>query len=127
MRDDKDRSSKWLITHHGDSILRLAGIHGFRSWKPVQAEIVQPRQLPDGLIDLYYSDHPEPDPTIVEITTYPDRRVADQVLRDALFVFAKRRVPPEVITIVLRPLGTFQLSGAAQLVSRHGTFQISFS
>jgi hypothetical protein len=32
-----DRSSKWLIQHHGDSILRLAGLTGLVSWKPLQA------------------------------------------------------------------------------------------
>jgi hypothetical protein len=46
-----DKSSKWLIQHHGDSILRLAGIRDIESWKPLQAELVQPRQLPDGLIE----------------------------------------------------------------------------
>ena len=46
-----DKSSKWLIQHHGDSILRLAGIVGIESWRPLQAEVVQPRQLPDGLIE----------------------------------------------------------------------------
>jgi hypothetical protein len=46
-----DRSSKWLIQHHGDSILRLAGIRDIDSWRPLQAELVQPRQLPDGLIE----------------------------------------------------------------------------
>ena len=43
-----DRTSKWLIQHHGDSILRLAGIEDLVSWRPLQAELVQPRQLPDG-------------------------------------------------------------------------------
>jgi hypothetical protein len=126
MRDDKDRSSKWLIEHHGDSIVRLAGITGFRAWRPAQPEVVQPRQLPDGLLELFFPDRAEPDPTIVEITTYADRRDAEQVLRDALLVFADRRVPPEVITLVLRPHGTFRLSGAEQLTSRHGTLAIGF-
>jgi hypothetical protein len=47
---DYDKSSKWLIQHHGDSILRLAGVHDIESWRSVQAEQVQPRRLPDGLI-----------------------------------------------------------------------------
>ena len=43
---DYDRTSKWLIQHHGDAILRLAGLRDLASWRPLQAEVVQPRQLP---------------------------------------------------------------------------------
>jgi len=43
-----DRSSKWLIQHHGDSMLRLAGVKNIQAWRPAQAEVVQPRRLPDG-------------------------------------------------------------------------------
>jgi len=43
-----DRSSKWLIQHHGDSMLRLAGVKNTQAWRPAQAEVVQPRRLPDG-------------------------------------------------------------------------------
>jgi hypothetical protein len=28
-----DKNSKWLIQHHGDSILLLAGIREIESWK----------------------------------------------------------------------------------------------
>ena len=37
-----DKSSKWLIQHHGDSILRLAGVTEIETWKPLQAELIQP-------------------------------------------------------------------------------------
>jgi hypothetical protein len=47
-----DKSSKWLIQHHGDSILRLAGVRDIVAWRPLQAELVQPRRLPDGLIEV---------------------------------------------------------------------------
>ena len=30
---DYDRSSKWLIKHHGDSILRMAGVRDIATWK----------------------------------------------------------------------------------------------
>jgi hypothetical protein len=43
-----DRSSKWLLEHHGDSLLRLGGLTGVTSCRAVQTEVVQPRQLPDG-------------------------------------------------------------------------------
>ena len=31
------------IEHHGDSILRLAGIRRIVDWRPVPGEVVQPR------------------------------------------------------------------------------------
>ncbi|HMF38330.1 MAG TPA: hypothetical protein VKF17_16930 [Isosphaeraceae bacterium] len=30
-----DKSSKWLIQHHGDSILRLAGVRDIVNWRPL--------------------------------------------------------------------------------------------
>jgi hypothetical protein len=38
-----DKSSKWRIQHHGDSILRLARVERIEAWRPAQAEVVQPR------------------------------------------------------------------------------------
>ena len=38
-----DKSSKWLIQHHGNSILHLAGVRDILAWRPLQAELVQPR------------------------------------------------------------------------------------
>jgi hypothetical protein len=57
---DYDKGSKWLIQHHGDAILRLAGIRGIVSWKPLQAEPVHPRRLPDGLIEVRAAGSPGP-------------------------------------------------------------------
>ena len=37
-----DKSSKWLIQHHGDSMLRLAKVERIAAWRPAQAEVVQP-------------------------------------------------------------------------------------
>ena len=41
-----DKSSKWLIQHHGDSILRLAGVLDIVSWQPLPAELVSPAGSP---------------------------------------------------------------------------------
>jgi hypothetical protein len=103
-----DRSSKWLIQHHGDSILRLAGVEAIASWRALQAEVVQPGQLPDGLIEVHHADLAEPTWYVVEIATYPERRIQDQLLRDALLVFLDRRVLPEVVVLVLHPKGYFR-------------------
>ncbi len=69
MRDDYDRSSKWLIQHHGDSILRLGGVGGVKSWRSLQTDLVQPRRLADGLLEVYFLDQTDPSPFIVEIAT----------------------------------------------------------
>jgi hypothetical protein len=73
-----DKSSKWLIQHHGDSILRLAGIVGIQSWRPLQAEVVQPRQLPDGLIEARLEGKPRADLFVLELATYPEARLDEQ-------------------------------------------------
>jgi len=56
-----DKSSKWLIQHYGDSILRLAGIPDFIAWHPLATELVQSRRLPDGLIEVRCHGETEPD------------------------------------------------------------------
>ena len=41
MHHQYDKSSKWLIQHYGDSILRLAGVRDFLTWRPLAAELVR--------------------------------------------------------------------------------------
>jgi len=118
MRDDYDRSSKWLIQHHGASILRLGGVRGVRSCRSLQADLVQPRRLPDGLLEVYFDDLTDPDPFIIEIATYPEPRILEQVLRDSMLVYLDRGKLPEVLTLVLHPRGNFQITGTAELQSR---------
>ncbi len=89
-----DRSSKWLIQHHGDSMLWLARVKNIRAWRPAQAELVQPRRLPDGLL---------------EVTTYPQRRVSQQMTDDLLLVYLDRGQLPEGVTLVLRPKGKYRV------------------
>jgi hypothetical protein len=112
-----DRSSKWLIEHHGDSILRLAGIDDVVAWKPLPAEVVQPRQIPDGLLEVERRGRPGPDLFLIEIETYADRQIADQIMDDLMLVFQARRVVPEVVLLVLRPKGQVQVVGACEVAS----------
>ena len=67
-----DKSSKWLIQHHGDSILRLAGIEKIAAWRPAQAEVVQPSQLPDGLLEVRLEGESRDDLFLLEVATYPE-------------------------------------------------------
>jgi hypothetical protein len=56
-----DTSSKYMIQRHGDSILRMAGARDIASWKPVQAELIKHRRLPDGLIEARHHGEEESD------------------------------------------------------------------
>ena len=92
-----DKSSKWLIQHHGDSILRLAGLDDVAEWRPLQAEVVQPRRLPDGLIEALRRGQSDPGLFVLELATYPEPRIAEQALRDMALVYLDRGVVPEVL------------------------------
>ena len=120
MRQDKDRTAKWLITHHGDSILWLAGIHGFTSCQPVTPETVAPRRLPDGLLEVRFPGDPDPTLVLVEIEAYPGNDVDPQVFEDILAVELVRKVTPEVVCLVLKPKGNLVVSGSRTRTSRRG-------
>src|SRR5437588_6302201 len=92
-----DKSRKWLIQHYGDSILRLAGLTDVVSWRPLQAELVQPRRLPDGLLEVRLADASDADLYLLELATYPDRRMAEQIVRDTMLVYLDRGSLPETM------------------------------
>lgn len=115
-----DKTSKWLIQHFGASILRIAGVDDLVSWRPLQAEVVQPRQLPDGLIEATRAGQSEPDLFVLELATYPDARVIEQAVRDTLLVYLDRRVLPEVVVLVLHPKGNLGVAESCELRSRLG-------
>ena len=102
---ERDKGSKWLIGFHADALVRLAGIRRIASWKAVQAEPVEPRRLPDGLIEVYRRGRPRPILVALEVSTYPYGRLAKQAADDALLIYLVRGVVPEVITLILRPRG----------------------
>ncbi|WP_165226746.1 hypothetical protein [Aquisphaera insulae] len=118
---DYDKSSKWLIQHHGLAILWLAGITDVVKWKPLQAEVVQPRSLPDGLIMVWRAGRSEPELFILEIATNAEPRIAEQALRDAALVYLDRGVMPEVVVLVLRPRGGRNLPRSIELRGPRGT------
>jgi hypothetical protein len=115
-----DKSSKWLIQHHGDSILRLAGIENIVSWRPLQSDLVQPQLLPDGLLEVFLEGEAEPDFFLIEMATFPENRLSEQLTRDLMLAYLDRRVLPEVVTVVLRPKGRFRPPTDRSLQSRRG-------
>jgi len=76
-----------MIQHHGDSILRLAGVRDIASWQPLQAELVHSRRLPDGLIEVRLHGQSQLDLYVLEIATYPEARVVDQIVDDTALVY----------------------------------------
>src|SRR5687768_14837887 len=104
-----DKSSKGLIEEQGASVLYLAGERSVLSCRALQAEVVQPRQLPDGLLEVTYAGRPEPSLVLVEVATYPEKRVPRQVYDDIMLVRQSRGVLPETVVFVLRQRGRFHV------------------
>jgi hypothetical protein len=127
MRQDKDRSGKWLLTHHGDAILKLGGLTGFTAWKALQAETVAPRRLPDGLIEVRFPNKAEATLVLVEIESYPDSDGDRQVLDDLMLIALDRKVVPEVISLVLKPKGNLTVTGTTERTSPTGRTRIGGS
>jgi len=115
-----DRSRKWLIQHHGDSILRLAGIQDIVSWRCLPAEVVQPAQLPDGVLEVQLAGDESPSAFVLELATYPESRVHEQLLRGLILVLLERRELPEVLVVVLHPKGRFRVGDSYELRSKLG-------
>lgn len=121
---DYDTTSKWMIQHHGDSILRLAGIRDITAWTPRQAEPVQPHRLPDGLLEVHRRGRAQPSLFVLEISTYPYGRLAKQVADDAMLVYLERGIVPGVVAFVLHPRGKQLAAREIVLESDDGSTRI---
>jgi hypothetical protein len=115
-----DPSSKWLLEEHGAGILYLAGERHVLSCTARKAEVVQPRQLPDGLLEVRFADRPEPSLVLVEVATYPEQRVVDQVTDDIRLVRQAREVLPEALVLCLRQRGTYRVPQRTETKSTLG-------
>jgi predicted transposase YdaD len=115
-----DRSSKWLIEHHGGLLLRLGGVDNLEAWRAAQAEVVQPRQLPDGLLEVRLAGQRDYTPFVLEVETYPDNATPGDVLDDIMLVYQDRRVLPDVLVVVLHPKGNVQTADTRTLRSPAG-------
>jgi hypothetical protein len=106
-----DPSSKWMLEEQGASILYLAGARSVLSCKARKAEVVQPRQLPDGLLEVRLAGRAEPLLVLVEVATYPEKRVVEQIQDDIRLVRQARGVLPEALVLCLCPRGTYRVPG----------------
>src|SRR5262249_56008671 len=109
--------------HDGEGVVRVAKVGPVRAWKALQPEVVQPRHLPDGLLEVYLERRKTPDYFLIEIATYPEERLLRQVWRGMSLVFLDREVLPEVLTVILRPKGRLRIGGGHGLQSRLGWSQ----
>ena len=75
-----------MIEEHGASILYLAGARNVVSCKARKAEVVQPRKLPDGLLEARLRSRAQTRLFLVEVATYPEERVVQQIRDDIRLV-----------------------------------------
>ncbi len=115
-----DPSSKWMLEEQGASILYLAGARSIVSCKARKAEVVQPRKLPDGLLEVRFAGSNKPKLAVVEVATYPEERVVQQIQDDIRLVRQARGVLPEAVVLCLCPRGTYQVPEQAQVKSALG-------
>ncbi len=105
----------------------MAGVQNIAAWRALQAELVLPRQLPDGVLSVLEHGQTEPDIYILEIATYPDARVPSQAVRDAVPSLLERNVLPEVIVLFLHEKGNVPAADSVELRSRKGFTNLKLS
>jgi hypothetical protein len=120
VRQKYDKGSKWLIEHHADAILRLAGIGPVESWKPLPGELVQSRRLPDGIVEVRFAGRAEPVLCLIEINTYSYSATADELLDDVLLTYLSKGVVPELVALVLHDRGNVRVAPTATRTSALG-------
>ncbi len=120
-----DRSGKWMIQHQGNLILYFGRIHDIEEWRTSQAEVVQPRKLPDGLLEVRRRGQQNFHPVIVEIETYPEKRTVEDLIDDVMLVYQDRRKLPDVLVLVLRPKGKAEIADSMKLRSEFGLTTLS--
>lgn len=115
-----DKSSKWLLEHHGSAVLHLAGLRDIAACRSLQSDVVQTRHLPDGLLEVRLRGQSRPRLILVEIATYPEPRVVRQAADDLMRVYQARGVMPELLTLVLRQRGQYRVPSEFEARSELG-------
>jgi hypothetical protein len=115
-----DPSSKWLIAEHPASILYVAGQRSVLSCRALKAEVVQPRKLPDGLLEARFAGSKQARLILVEVAAYPEKRVVRQVCDDLRVVRQVRGVLVDALVLCLCPKGKYRVPETAEEVSALG-------
>jgi hypothetical protein len=116
-RQELDKSGKWMLKWHGDAVCLLAGAPAVRRCKALQPELVQPRQLPDGLLEVLFAGQTKPEHVLVEVATYPEKRVVQQATDDLLLAELHLGQLPDLVVLVLHPKGKYRVPRRHQEVS----------
>jgi hypothetical protein len=109
-----DPSSKWMLERYGSSFLYLGGARSVVSCRTIAAEVVQPRKLPDGLLEARFADSAKARLVLMEVATYPDKRVVEQVRDDIRLVRQARGVLPEALVLCLAQRGRYRVPRQAE-------------
>lgn len=120
MRNRYDASSKWLIETFAAELLQLAGVGPVAGVKPLPGEVVQSRQLPDGLVEVTFPNRAEPVLHLIEVNTYSYAATAGALLDDVLLTYLNRRVVPEVVAITLHDRGHVRVAPDVRVNSPSG-------
>jgi hypothetical protein len=71
------------------------------------------------------ADRPEPNWFVLELATYPEELLREQLARDTLLVWLNRRRLPEVLAIVLHPKGNLEAARFLTLRSDEGLTELA--
>src|SRR5205823_5012070 len=104
---------------------RLAGVDDVTAWRALQAEVVQPAQLPDGLLAVRRRGRRREQLYVIEVATYPERRAQEQLVRDTMLVYLNYRVVPDAVAVVLRPKGRLQIASSMAEPSSEGWSELA--
>jgi hypothetical protein len=115
-----DPSSKWMLEERGASVLYVAGAPSVVSCKARKAEVVQPRKLPDGLLDARFAGSNETRLVLVEVATYPEERVVRQIQDDLRLVRQARGALVDAVVLCLCPRGSYRVPESLQETSPLG-------
>lgn len=124
MRQKYDKGSKWLIERHADAILRLAGIGPVESWRALPGELVQSRQLPDGIVEVRLAGRADPVLCLIEINTFSYSATASELLDDVLLTYLSKGAVPELIALTLHDRGNVRVAPSANRTSALGLVRL---
>ena len=115
-----DMGSKWLLHNQGKGALLVGGFKDVQRIEPMPGEIVQNRKYPDGLLRVYLAGQRRPHHVLIEVATYSEERALRQALDDLTLSYQTLGSLPELLMLVLRPKGRFQISGKHEVRSKLG-------
>ncbi|MBW3539035.1 MAG: DUF4351 domain-containing protein [Planctomycetes bacterium] len=105
MAQEYDKCAKWLIQHHGDSVLRLFGIEHVESYRSLHPEQIALRRIPDGYLEVVRRGHDQRRYYLIEVATRPEDRVELQLSSGTMASYLEHGVLPEAVCLVLHPHG----------------------